>query len=38
LMAPQDSAAVWHVMEDLLQRFGPPPSSAWAVEDAAAWR
>jgi hypothetical protein len=38
LMAPQDSAAVWHSMQEVLQRFGPPPNSAWAVAEPQAWR
>jgi hypothetical protein len=32
LMSAQDSGAVWHSMNEVLQRFGPPPNSVWAVE------
>ena len=38
LMSPQDSAAVWHSMEEVLRHAGPPPSSAWAVEQGEDWR
>ena len=31
LLRADDSAAIWRVMSEQLQRAGPPPSSAWAV-------
>lgn len=33
IMSPQDCGAIWHAVSELLQRFGPPPNSAWAVDD-----